>query len=81
MNTAKLTLKPQDVTIEQLKAIYFHQTPVKLSDENDGKIQAAYELVQQKAESDKAVYGINTGFGLLANTKIAKQDLSILQKI
>lgn len=28
----------------------------------------------------RTVYGINTGFGLLANTKIAPEDLEILQR-
>ena len=80
MQSNLLRLRPQQLTVEQLKQVYFQQTPVVLSNENDEKIQASCDLVQQKAVSDEAVYGINTGFGLLANTKIAKEGLATLQK-
>jgi len=35
--------------------------------------------VQKAADDSEAVYGVNTGFGKLANTRIAKSDLAILQ--
>ena len=80
MNVQQLALQPQELNINQLEAIYFEQSQVILSDDNDDKIKASCDLVAQQAASDKAVYGINTGFGLLANTKIAKEDLGTLQK-
>ena len=73
-------LKPQQLTINQIHEIYFKQPKVVLCTSNDDKINAACNLVASKAASSEAVYGINTGFGLLANTKIAKDDLSTLQK-
>src|SRR5215510_3583486 len=43
------------------------------------KINSSYQFVQQIVENNKTVYGINTGFGILANTKISEQDTATLQ--
>jgi histidine ammonia-lyase len=43
-------------------------------------IKAAEEVVHDVIQQDKTVYGINTGFGLLANTKILAHDLEDLQR-
>ncbi len=37
-------------------------------------------MVQKVLDEGRTVYGINTGFGLLANTKIAPADLELLQR-
>ena len=42
-------------------------------------IRASARLVQQAADGDRAVYGVNTGFGKLANERIAHADLLTLQ--
>jgi len=44
------------------------------------KVQACHEEVLAIANQDKAVYGINTGFGPLCNTKISKDKTSELQR-
>jgi histidine ammonia-lyase len=43
------------------------------------KINTSSAYVQQIVEDDKTVYGINTGFGILANTAISKEDTATLQ--
>ena len=42
-------------------------------------IRESANLVQGAADGGAAVYGVNTGFGKLASTRIAKPDLAILQ--
>ncbi|MCL2556303.1 MAG: histidine ammonia-lyase [Firmicutes bacterium] len=44
------------------------------------KIKAARKVVDNVINSDKAVYGINTGFGKFANVSISKDDTALLQK-
>ena len=39
----------------------------------------ANDYVKEIVESGEAVYGINTGFGALADKRINKEDLSKLQ--
>jgi histidine ammonia-lyase len=53
--------------------------PVQLDDACRKGIRASAELVARAADGGAAVYGVNTGFGKLANTRIAKTDLAILQ--
>lgn len=42
-------------------------------------IRASQEHVQEIVRNDKTVYGVNTGFGILANTKISAEDTLTLQ--
>ena len=42
-------------------------------------IRDSADMVQKAAEGGAAVYGVNTGFGKLASTRIAKSDLALLQ--
>lgn len=50
-----------------------------LSGESVQAIKASQEHVQQIVKNNKTVYGINTGFGILANTKISDADTQTLQ--
>jgi histidine ammonia-lyase len=43
-------------------------------------MQAAQATVQRIVDEDQVVYGINTGFGKLASTKIAHDRLAELQR-
>ncbi len=43
------------------------------------KIHESHDHVKQIIENNKTVYGINTGFGILANTKISEEDTATLQ--
>ncbi|MCF2909531.1 histidine ammonia-lyase [Pseudoalteromonas sp. DL2-H2.2] len=44
------------------------------------KINASRSNVEVMAASDKAVYGINTGFGPLCDTQISPEETNLLQK-
>jgi histidine ammonia-lyase len=44
------------------------------------KVQRARDLVEKKALADEPTYGINTGFGTLAEVRIDKGDLKQLQR-
>src|SRR3954453_12375321 len=50
-----------------------------LVDEVIGKIKKSQQYVQEIVDNNKTVYGINTGFGILANTKISEEDTATLQ--
>jgi histidine ammonia-lyase len=43
------------------------------------KVNKSREYVQQMVAGNKTVYGVTTGFGILANTRISEQDTSTLQ--
>ena len=50
-----------------------------LSESAIEKIKSSQQHVQEIVDNNKTVYGINTGFGILANTKISEQDTATLQ--
>ncbi|MGZ5247243.1 MAG: histidine ammonia-lyase [Flavitalea sp.] len=43
------------------------------------RILKSQQYVQQIVDEDRTVYGVNTGFGILANTPISPEDTRILQ--
>jgi histidine ammonia-lyase len=43
------------------------------------KIKNSHASVEQIVKSGKTVYGVNTGFGILANTRISEEDTATLQ--
>ncbi|MCU7551442.1 histidine ammonia-lyase [Chitinophagaceae bacterium LB-8] len=43
------------------------------------KVENCFQQVQQIVANNQTVYGINTGFGILANTKISEEDTRLLQ--
>jgi histidine ammonia-lyase len=50
-----------------------------LNQEAVQKIRSSEQYVQQIVANNKTVYGINTGFGILANTKVSEDDTTLLQ--
>ncbi|WP_315824752.1 histidine ammonia-lyase [Paraflavitalea speifideaquila] len=50
-----------------------------LSKEARQRILASQQQVQQIVDDNKTVYGVNTGFGILANAKISEEDTRTLQ--
>ncbi|MCK7596591.1 histidine ammonia-lyase [Microbulbifer sp. CAU 1566] len=76
----QLEITPGQLSLEQLRRVA--REPVKLSLNSDahGAIEASAKTVADVLEQGRTVYGINTGFGLLANTRIEKKDLETLQR-
>ncbi len=52
----------------------------KINSSTRKKIQKCYDEVIAIAQNEAAVYGINTGFGPLCNTKISKDETRLLQR-
>lgn len=50
-----------------------------LNDEVVSRIHQSRQYVQQMVNDNRTVYGITTGFGILANTKISEEDTATLQ--
>jgi histidine ammonia-lyase len=74
-----LTLIPGSLTLEHLQAIHRGLTPLALHADARPAILASAAVVQAAAAGDAPVYGVNTGFGKLANQRISAADLATLQ--
>jgi len=67
------------LTVSKTIAIATGQLKGQLQAAAIQKIKASYEHVQQIVVANKTVYGVNTGFGILANTPISEEDTATLQ--
>ncbi|SHF96160.1 histidine ammonia-lyase [Vibrio gazogenes] len=76
----ELTLHPGQLTLSELRQISREPIKISLDRQAIAAIHASTEVVNRVIVEDQAVYGINTGFGLLANTRIAAEDLDELQR-
>jgi len=67
------------LTLAQLRNIYEQPARLELATEDRARIAAASALVDRIVAAGEAAYGINTGFGLLAQTRIPTDQLALLQ--
>jgi histidine ammonia-lyase len=67
------------LTIGNVIAVASGKINAVLNDETVKKIKTSQQHVQKIVDKNKTVYGINTGFGILANTPISKADTATLQ--
>ncbi|MFA0441967.1 histidine ammonia-lyase [Vibrio sp. 10N.222.51.C12] len=75
-----LVLEPGHLTLKQLRQISRSPVNLSLDPRAFDAVEASTRVVEQVIAEDRTVYGINTGFGLLANTRIEPEDLEVLQK-
>lgn len=75
----KNDLRPGAVTRAELRAIW-NGAGVSLAKSAYAAIDAAAASIARIVASGKTVYGVNTGFGLLANTRIEPARLAELQR-
>src|SRR5512139_420598 len=78
---ARMTLKldPTAIDLSALRQLW-GGVSCKLDDASMDRIRASAAAVERIVASGETVYGINTGFGLLANTRIPPERLAELQR-
>jgi histidine ammonia-lyase len=75
-----ITLDGNSLTLEQLAEIADEFAPVALDAGAAAAVDASRAVVDRHAAGDVPAYGINTGFGSLAEVKIPKEALGALQR-
>jgi histidine ammonia-lyase len=73
-------LDGETLTLEQLATIADARDAVALSTAAEAAVDDARAVVDRLAAGDAAVYGVNTGFGSLAEVSIPRSDLKALQR-
>lgn len=68
------------LSLRDIDDIVYKNHPVALSSKVNTKLSRSYNLITSLAQSHKPIYGINTGFGALAETKIKAHDQALMQK-
>jgi histidine ammonia-lyase len=78
-----MLLRPGQLTLDELQAIHSgpsaNPMPLMMDPAALPGILASAAVVQAAAAGDAPVYGVNTGFGKLASTRISAEDLATLQ--
>ena len=69
-----LTLSSRDVY-----DVAFGLASVEIAQQSMMKVQLARDVVDRIVGGNETVYGINTGFGSLVNTKVSQDDVEQLQ--
>lgn len=79
MSDNVVVLDGESLTPEDVVAVARDGVPVRIADDAREAVRASRERVEDIVESGQAVYGLNTGFGQLVNTRIEKEDVRELQ--
>lgn len=74
-----MQLRPGNLSLDELQAIHRGGEPLALAPAAWDAVRASAAVVQRAAAGDAPVYGVNTGFGKLASTRISAADLATLQ--
>ncbi|HYN60657.1 MAG TPA: aromatic amino acid lyase, partial [Rubrivivax sp.] len=70
---------PGQLSLAQLRSIHAGLHKLGLQATSRERIRASAAVVQAAAAGDAPVYGVNTGFGKLANQRISAEQLDTLQ--
>jgi histidine ammonia-lyase len=75
----KLHLDPGHLQIADLRRVYYAAIPLEVTDSAWERVIRSRTVVDNVVESGDTVYGVNTGFGRLAQTRIDQAQLTVLQ--
>jgi histidine ammonia-lyase len=79
VSVIELTLDGGSLRLSDLETVARGEARVRLSETARAGVAEARKLVETIAAGDSAVYGVNTGFGKLAEVRIDRKDLEQLQ--
>ncbi|MGI9291498.1 MAG: histidine ammonia-lyase [Gammaproteobacteria bacterium] len=75
-----LNLKPGTLKLHLIEQAYRNPVTVSIDAKAKKQVDRAASVVAKAVASDEAVYGVNTGFGKLASTRIDADDIETLQR-
>jgi histidine ammonia-lyase len=80
MSVTVLKLGAGPLSLAELRQPLLGPVRVEIAPEALAAVDLGAETIARIVDSGQVVYGVNTGFGLLANTRIAREDLDTLQR-
>ena len=75
----KVIIDGSSLSIEQVIEVARHQAQVEIESPAYQKMNNSRDVIEEILSENKAVYGVNTGFGKLSNVPIAEDQLDLLQ--
>lgn len=80
MSLEAFVLNPGQLSLADIQQLLETERPLVLTSAAQAAIAQSQQTVMDVIAQDRVVYGINTGFGLLAHTRISAEDLAQLQR-
>ncbi|NVJ05180.1 histidine ammonia-lyase [Myxococcus sp. AM001] len=80
MSRPRILIDGDTLKLEEILQVARNEATVELSPDAATRVRASRALVDRVAAGDTPAYGINTGFGTLAEVRIDKKDLRDLQR-
>lgn len=75
-----VNLGSRPLSLAELRRVYAGRVRVRIDDAALRALRASHEATTRLASRDQPAYGINTGFGLLAQTRIPSSQRTLLQR-
>lgn len=76
----KLTINAQPITLAEWRAVWAEPVEISLGEAARKRINDSQAQIDRVISSGKQVYGVNTGFGQLAQVRISENELAHLQE-
>ncbi|WP_420237245.1 histidine ammonia-lyase [Telmatobacter bradus] len=74
-----VVLAGQSLTLAQIEGIAAHEWPVRVAEEALQRTAAGRAWIEQILATGQTVYGVNTGFGRLADVRVPDESIQQLQ--
>jgi histidine ammonia-lyase len=79
MGKQRIRIGEKSLSLGDFRKVLWGLCEVSLSEKAQGAIEASHDVVTRLLDGSEAIYGVNTGFGKLAKSRIAASDLGKLQ--
>ena len=75
----RIAIDGERLTLENLYRLVFDGAEAEISPAARDRMNASRAVIECLVEADTAVYGVNTGFGKMASTRISRDEIRQLQ--
>ena len=79
MHNKVIKIDGESLTIEDVVLVARQNAKVIISEFAEKRVVKSRDALQKMVDAGKVIYGVNTGFGALANTKISSEEIRRLQ--
>ncbi|HET9856865.1 MAG TPA: aromatic amino acid lyase, partial [Chthoniobacterales bacterium] len=74
-----MELNGSPLSLEKIAAVAYGREAVQVAASARSRVLASRKVVDEIVTRDAVVYGVNTGFGKLADVRIPREELGVLQ--